>query len=304
MKPGLLIDTDVALGVVHEGRPRDVDDAYAIVAALNAPELDVLGITTVFGNAPLLQADAVARELVRMKGATTPVVRGAAEPCSRAPDTNDAVEFLADALARGGNEEAGPRPVHIAAVGPLTNLGLLARHRPERLANAASVVIVGGRSVGNRFELHGKGPVNDFNVENDVEAARALLEHGVPVTMAGFELTSQVAIGPSDLAKLPASALREYCLERTQPWLDHWRRAFPGEEGFHPWDSAAIDWLLHPERYRHEARGWRFTPSPDDANGWWLETGVDLPGDRHTFLTGFAEDGAASFQRDVVRGVF
>ncbi len=299
MKPALIIDTDVALGVVHEGRPRDVDDAYAIVAALNAPEIDVLGITTVFGNAPLAQADAVAREIVRRKAAAVPVVRGAAEPCSRVADTNDAVEFLADALAG----ESGRERIHIAAIGPLTNLGLLARRYPEHLANAASVVIVGGRSVGNRFHLHGKGPVNDFNVENDAEAARALLAHGVPVTMAGFELTSQVALGAEHLAKLPPSPLREHFLARTRPWLDYWCRTFPGEEGFHPWDSAAIDWLLHPERYRGEARGWRFTPSPDDAENWWLETGTDLPGKRVTFLTGFAEDGRAALVRDIVGGV-
>ena len=300
MRQALIIDTDVALGVLHEGRPRDVDDAYAIVAALNAPELDVLGITTVFGNAPLAQADAVARELVHRKGAAVPVVRGAAEPCSRVAGTNDAVEFLADALTGG----PGRRDIHIAAIGPLTNLGLLARRHPERLAHAASVVIVGGRSAGNRFLLHGKGPVNDFNVENDVEAARALLAHGVPVTMAGFELTSQVALGPADLATLPPSPLREYFLERTRPWLDYWRRTFPGEAGFHPWDSAAIDWLLHPERYHGDARGWRFTPSPDDADNWWLETATDLPGNRVTFLTGFAEDGGAALVRDVVNGVY
>ena len=295
----LLIDTDVALGVVHEGRPRDVDDAYAIIGALNAPETDVLGITTVFGNAPLDRADAVAREIVALKDAAVPIVRGAAEPISRTPDTNDAVEFLADVL---GRQPTGA-PVHIAAIGPLTNLGLLARRHPERLANAASVVIVGGRSVGNPFFLHGKGPVNDFNVENDVEAARDLLEHGVPVTLAGFELTSQVSLGPSDLEQLPASPLREHFLERTQPWLDHWRRTFPGETGFHPWDSAAIDWLLHPERYRSEARGWRLGPAPDDADTGWLETAPDLPGEPKTFLTGFARGGAAALLGDIVAGI-
>ena len=292
----LIIDTDVALGVEHEGRPRDVDDAYAIVAALNTPEIDVLGITTVFGNAPLALADRVAREIVALKGRSVPVATGAAEPLSRNnPETSDAVEFMADVLAR--------RPAHIAAIGPLTNLGLLARRYPERLADAASVVIVGGRSVGNRFFLHGKGPVNDFNVENDIEAARALLEHGVPVTMAGFELTSQVSLGAPELAQLKPSAIREHFLPRTRPWLDYWRRTFPGETGFHPWDSAAVDWLLHPERYVAETRGWRVARSPDSVDTSWLETGPDLPDRTKTFLTGFAEGGARALLDDIVDGV-
>ena len=292
----LIIDTDVALGVEHEGRPRDVDDAYAIVAALNAPEIDVLGITTVFGNAPLALADPVAREIVALKGGSVPVATGAPGPLSaHRGETNDAVEFMANVLAR--------QPAHIAAIGPLTNLGLLARRYPDHLADAVSVVIVGGRSVGNRFFLHGKGPVNDFNVEQDIDAARALLEHGVPVTMAGFELTSQASLGARDLERVRPSAIREHFLARTRPWLDYWLRSFPGESGFHPWDSAAIDWLLHPERYVAETRGWRFVESPDSADTTWLETGPDLPDRTKTFLTRFTEGGGRAFLDDIVDGV-
>ena len=293
----LIIDTDIALGVVHEGRVRDVDDAYAIVTALNAPAIDLLGVTTVFGNAPLAHTDSVAREIVRMKESTVPVATGAAAPLSpNGPATNDAVEFMADALKA--------QSAHIAAIGPLTNLGLLARRYPERLANAQSVIIVGGRTVGNRFFLHGKGPVNDFNVEHDVAAARALLEHGVPVAMAGFELTSQVAFGSSHLAALRASPLREHFVERTRPWLAYWQSTFPGDEGFHPWDSATVDWLLHPERYRHQDRGWRLVPSPDRPETSWLETGPGLPGKPTTFLTGFADGGAAALLQDIVQSIY
>ena len=293
----LIIDTDIALGAVHDGRPRDVDDAYAVVASMNNAAIDLLGITTVFGNAPLSDTDAIAREVVAMKGSGVPVATGAAGPISTGgPATNDAVEFMAETLKT--------RSAHIAAIGPLTNLGLLARRYPERLANAASVVIVGGRTVGNRFMLHGNGPVNDVNVENDIEAARALLEHGVPVTMAGFELTSQVALGGAHLEALPASPIREHFLARTRPWLTYWLRAFPGDTGFHPWDSAAIDWLLHPERYVREERGWRIGISPDDPDVRWLETSPDWDGGPVTFLTGFVDRGAAALVDDIVQGTY
>lgn len=293
----LIIDTDIALGAVHDGRPRDVDDAYAVVASLNSTAIDLLGITTVFGNAPLADTDAIAREIVAMKGSAVSVATGAAEPLTPGgPATNDAVEFMAETLKA--------RSAHIAAIGPLTNLGLLARRYPERLANAASVVIVGGRTAGNRFMLHGKGPVNDFNVENDMEAARALLEHGVPVTMAGFELTSQVALGSTHLEALPASPIREHFLARTRPWLAHWQRTFPGDGGFHPWDSAAIDWLLHPERYVREDRGWRIGVSPDDSDVRWLETSPNLGGGPVTFLTGFVDGGAAALVDDIVQSTY
>ena len=293
----LIIDTDIALGATLDGRPRDVDDAYALVAALNSPAIDLKAITTVFGNAPLADTDAIAREIVAMKGSAVPIATGAAKPLSPdGPDTNDAVELMADALQADS--------VHIAAIGPLTNVGLLARRYPERLANAASVVIVGGRTVGKRFMLHGRGPVHDFNVENDFEATRALLEHGVPVTMAGFELTSQVALGASHCEALPASPLREYILERTRPWLAYWQHRFPGDDGFHPWDSAAIDWLLHPERYVGEVRGWRISVSPDDPDSRWLETGAHLGGNPVTFLAGFVHDGQVALVDDIVRSIY
>jgi inosine-uridine nucleoside N-ribohydrolase len=44
----LIIDTDVALGAWHEGRPRDIDDGLAIVEALNVPQIKLLGVTTVY----------------------------------------------------------------------------------------------------------------------------------------------------------------------------------------------------------------------------------------------------------------
>lgn len=293
----LIIDTDVALGVVYEGRPRDIDDAYAIVAAINAPAVDLVGVTTVFGNAPLDLADSCAREILALKGNPAPIATGAAGPLSSTGDaTNDAVEFMADALKDPS--------AHIAAIGPLTNLGLLAARYPERLANAASVVVVGGRTVGRRFMLRGKGPVADFNVENDMQAARALLEHGVPVTMAGFELTSQIALGATDLDALPISPLRTYFLERSRPWLESWLRSFPGDDGFHPWDSAAVDWLLHPERYRREARGWRIGPAPGDADTLWLETAPELPTAPATFLTGFQAGSAAALVQDIVQSIY
>ena len=290
----LIIDTDNALGAIHDGRPRDVDDAFALLTAINDPSLALVGVTTVFGNAPLAATDAITRDLMARKGSTVPVATGAAEPLAALGDTtNDAVELMADALQ---TESA-----HIAAIGPLTNLGLLARRYPERFANAASVVVVGGRSVGNRFMLHGKGPVADFNLENDMDAARAVLATGVPVVMAGFELSSRVALTADDLAGLPTSTLRSHLLAQTRPWLEHWQRAFPGDAGFHPWDSAAIDWLIHPERYAAEQRGWRIVPSPDDAETSWLETGPELPRRIATFLTGFKPGGGAALVADIVR---
>ena len=127
---------------------------------------------------------------------------------------------------------------------------------------------------------------------------------GYPSRWPGFELTSQVSLGaPEPRAASSPSAIREHFLPRTRPWLDYWLRTFPGETGFHPWDSAAVDWLLHPERYVAETRGWRVARSPDSVDTSWLETGRDLPDRTKTFLTGFTEGGARALLYDIVDGV-
>ena len=125
---------------------------------------------------------------------------------------------------------------------PLTNLGILLLHRPELATRIVEVVIVGGHTAGQRFYLGEVGPVRDFNFENDVRAARILLESGVPIVMAGFELSSQVVVTATDLNAIRAKATpsANYLYQNSLDWFGHWTKTFPSDAGFHPWDSAAI----------------------------------------------------------------
>ena len=287
----LIIDTDVALGVVHEDRPRDIDDAFAIIQAINDDAVDLLGITTVYGNAPLDRVDQTAQELLQVKGIPIPVASGAASATNLG--TNDAVEFMASQLAT--------HRLHIAAIGPLTNIGLLIRRYPERLENIESVVIVAGRSQGRSFYIGDTGPVNDFNLENDARAADDLLRSGVSVALAGFELTSQVTLTAQDLRPLMQQGpIGLHCYQRSQDWLNFWLDRFPEDDGIHPWDSAAIAWLSHPEWFIAEQRGWRLR---QEGNVPQLETDPRFEGERVTYLTGFAGNGAIAFLESIVSNI-
>ena len=101
----LIIDTDVARGAVHEDRPRDIDDGFAMVEAINANDLDLVGVTTVYGNAPLETVSRIANEIVTYKNSDVAVRSGAAValpqlgPDSQLPPPNPAVEFIAHLLA-------------------------------------------------------------------------------------------------------------------------------------------------------------------------------------------------------------
>jgi len=301
----LIIDTDPALGVIHDGRPRDVDDAFAIAEALGAPDIDLRGITVTFGNAPLDAAVSIARETVRLAGADVPVAAGeaAAIPTEGIPDETDATRLLRELL------EAGP--AKIAALGPLGNLGTLLLRHPELAPRIEEVVIVGGRTKETPFYLGAVGPVRDFNFENDARAARVLLESGVPVVCAGFELSSPIEMTAAHLDAIAAhdTPLARWLDEGARAWLAHWTETFPADEGFHPWDSAAICWIRSPELITSERRGWRIREvevaategNPDDSPRLvpWLETAPELPGSL-TFCTGFVPGGAEQFLAGVV----
>lgn len=297
----LLIDSDVALGAIHEGRPRDIDDGFAIVEAINDPDIDLLGVTTVYGNAPLDTVTRIAGEIVALKDAQVPVVAGAAAALEQGdsdplPGPNAAVEFLAAALER--------EPASIAAIGPLTNIALLAHHFPAVLGNIEALVVVAGRSPGAPFYIGDAGPVADFNFENDVRAAGLVMSSGAPVVLAGFELTSQVTITAADLETIAArgTSSARYFYRNSLAWCRYWVEQFPADNGFHPWDSAAIAWLRRPDCFLAERRGWRIHAVAGE--NYWLECDPEFAGNQITYLTGFSAGGAAAFVADVVATVF
>jgi len=287
------IDSDPALGVEVDGRPRDVDDAFVIVEALRNPRVALAGISVVFGNAPVDDAFEVANDLVRRVGSPVAVARGAAAPAPPGADSaNEAARAMADALRDG--------PLSVLAIGPLTNLAALVRGWPERARAVREVVIVAGRSRDQVFRLHGATGIPDFNFESDVEAARALLESGVPIRLAGFELTHRVVVTRAQLeAARGRSEVARHLVEGALPWLAFWQSSFPDDPGFHPWDSAALACLLHPEDFVSEARGWRIRTKPDEAPGAagtpWLECDVSFPGERVTYVPDFSPGGARAF---------
>ena len=290
----LIIDTDVALGVYHEGRPRDIDDGFAIVEAINNPAIDLLGITCVYGNGPIDEVYRVANELVTLKSVEIPVIKGAERRLqSDADPKNPTVSFIADELRKGR--------LTIAAIGPLTNMALLVTHHPELLDNIEQMIIVAGRTEGADFYIGEQGPVNDFNFENDALAAEVVMQAGIPMVLMGFELTSQVAVTASDLETILThdSPTAQYFYDNSQAWCKYWTETFPVDAGFHPWDSATISWLTNPEWFVHEQRGHKVSYEPKLLN-----CDVGIPGAQHTYCTGFTPGGAEAFVQGVVKYVY
>lgn len=257
----LIIDTDPG-----------VDDALAIALAALSPDVDLLGVTTVFGNVPLPKTTANARRLLELFGrADVPVAAGAVQPlvyskprdakevhggdglsghagtlpeATRPLDTRDAVSLILSLL------EAADEPVTIAPIGPLTNIAaLLAAHPGAREKIARLVIMGGGVTFGNSTTAA------EFNIWSDPEAARrVLVEEDVPVVLVPLDLTHRCAVDGDWLAKLAASGKVGAVLEGlTSTYRRHYTRVF-GADRMVMHDAVAVaeaisPGILHTESY-------------------------------------------------------
>lgn len=248
------IDTDAACGV---GRMSDPDDCLALLALLKAPGIEIVGISTVFGNAPLAVTDRTTRDLISRLAAegfpVPPVHRGRDAAATGENDTPSPAEHaMRDALSEA--------PTVIVALGPLTNIAGFLRAHPELSRRIERIVAVMGQRPGHVFHpveggtaaiLLGHGPVfQDFNFAKDNAAAAEILARGVPLTLVPYEAAREIAITEHDLeAMRGAGATPRWVAERSADWLAFWREDIR-QRGFFPFDLVAAIYLLHPELFR------------------------------------------------------
>jgi inosine-uridine nucleoside N-ribohydrolase len=206
----MIIDTDPG-----------IDDAMAIFWAHASPDIELIGLTSIFGNVYVSQATRNALALVEMLGADIPVAGGADVPVAmpplppshyvhgdegfgdmpaptpvRAADPRGAVDFMADACA------ADPGAVTIMAIGPLTNLAQALIDRPDMVANVGRIVIMGG-------SVRAGGNVTAFaeaNIWHDPHAAAAVFAADWPVEMIGLDVTSMILCDGDDFAAIAANS--------------------------------------------------------------------------------------------------
>jgi len=184
------------------------DDALAILAALNSSDLDVVGLTTVGGNATIDDTTRNALAILEMAGRSdVPVWRGAGRPLVGEfrygydyhgeagvgirvdpPTTREEPEAAVDAIVRSGLERPGE--LTLVALGPLTNVAQAIRLEPRLVDDVAEIIVMGGavESPGNITE-HA-----EFNTYNDPTAAEVVFNSGAPVTLVGLDVTEQVAV--------------------------------------------------------------------------------------------------------------
>ena len=186
----VIIDTDIG---------DDIDDAFALALALRSPELQIIGITTTFGDtetrAKLLDrflAEAGRPEIPVAAGVPTPpkgtfTQRRYAENNRFAkPSHPDAVAFLLEQIRRY------PGQITLIAIGPLMNIGAAIDKDPATFRKLKRVIIMGG-SIKRGYGDLGFGPPQppqpEWNILNDIPSSQKLFAAGVPLFVMPLDAT-------------------------------------------------------------------------------------------------------------------
>ena len=245
---------DVDPAVMRGGH--EPDDGVAMVQAFSSPELRVVGVSAVFGNAPVERSHPIAREIAARYGPPgLEVHRGAAGP---GPDPTPASRALVEALAAG--------PLTVLALGPATNIAAALAARPDLADRIEAAVLVIGRRPGEPLVFPGGGAnLPDFNFELDPGAAEIVLGSGAPIILTPFELAAQLPITDADWAGLWDTPFGDFFREPIEDYLD-WFGEHTGRRASFPFDSYAVSWLVAPGLLRCDRAAVEVRQGPADAD--------------------------------------
>ncbi|MDR5754219.1 MULTISPECIES: nucleoside hydrolase [unclassified Caballeronia] len=254
--------------VIYDTDP-GIDDAMALVFQALHPEIDLLGITSVFGNATIDTTTRNALYLAQRFAPGLPVARGAAAPLQGAApmplgwihgddglgnialpepdhgklDARPAHRFIVETV------RAHPGEVTLLAVGPLTNLALALADDPGIAHRVKEVVIMGG-AFGIRGVLGNVTPAAEANVHGDPEAADIVCAAPWKLSIVGLDVTHETVMTNAFLA-----SIRDRGGEPGRFVWDisrHYERFhFESDriEGIYVHDYSAVAYLLAPHLY-------------------------------------------------------
>lgn len=203
----IIFDTDIGT---------DVDDALALALILSSPELELGGITCVYGDVTLRAR--MALKLLQLRGEPqVPVMVGASKPLLKLcpvywagheghgllqPDDDALVptdEHAVDFIVRKVMENPGQ--IHLVAVGPLTNVAMAFLREPRLPEQLMQLTIMGG-VIRGPDDLH--LPYAEHNIKCDPEAAHVVLSSGAQITLIPLDVTTKVRITPEGTERIRA----------------------------------------------------------------------------------------------------
>ena len=257
MKHKLIIDTDPG-----------IDDAMAILYAAQAPEIELLGLTTIFGNVTVEQATRNALVLCDKAKLDIPVAQGCPRPLFAGPFSPpinvhgsegfgtypamvptrqsihmDAADFLIAQAA------AMPGEVIICPIGPLTNIATALERDQSFAKNIKKIVLMGG----SIYEGGNISPHAEANFYHDPHAAKVVMAAECDVTMVGLDVTHQTWATRDDMAIIAESApnLGSFLAGMADFYIDFYVKV-RNQQGCFLHDPLAIICAINPELFSYK----------------------------------------------------
>lgn len=254
--------------VIYDTDP-GVDDAMALVFQSLHPDIELLGLTSVFGNATIETTTRNASFLTSRFAPHVPVARGSGAPLKRAApepvswihgdnglgnivldvphepvlDARPAHRFMIDTV------RAHPGEVTLIAVGPLTNLALALADDPQIAGLVKQVVIMGG-AFGTHGVLGNVTPAAEANILGDPDAADIVFGAAWPVAIVGLDVTQRTIMSHAYLASIRerGGAAGQFLWDVSRHYQAfHEQSAQFG--GIYVHDSSAVAYVLAPHLY-------------------------------------------------------
>ena len=220
----VILDTDIG---------GDIDDAYALVQVLRSPELKLLGVTTISGDA-VMRARLAAKLLMVANRPEIPVHAGQSSPGQYLGHTVWAKDYSSPTLHLSGAVEfmrgqinARPGQITIIAVGELTNVAALLQSEPGIGAKIKAIALMGGSLM--RGYAPGSKPEPEWNIKSNAKAAQIVFTSGVPLLVAPLDSTADLKLTPEWLVRIfsrgtplnDALASLDFIWKRTNTWKAH-----------------------------------------------------------------------------------
>jgi purine nucleosidase len=256
-----------------------IDDAQAILYALRSPGIEVVALTTVWGNAPVERTtENTLRLLEIVERPEVPVAPGAGKPLIGPahhmathvhgddgignldlppPRLEPVAETAAELIVRLAHERPGE--LVLVAIGPMTNVGAALALDPEIARLYRRVVIMGGAFVPPYERVgtipHGISRYGEANIWHDPEAAQMLFEAPWEVVVVGVEVTRRVILTGEMLAGVGASGTPwgSHIHDSTQFYMDVYSRRL-GQRACCMHDAIALGIAEDPTLVTRSAR--------------------------------------------------
>jgi len=191
----VILDTDIG---------GDIDDAFALVLAINSPELEVVGVcieNSIDGRGKIAQKilhlahrdDIPVVEGLPVPGwgrEPPPQLRWATDYTETKPYLSGAVDFIINKV------KEYPDEITLVCYGPLTNVAAALQKNPEVKNMVKEIVLMGGVVSSSSVE---------FNIESDPQAAKIVFDSSAPITMVGLDVTSRVKLQKQNIEKIRAT---------------------------------------------------------------------------------------------------